>query len=203
MDCLSAVQSCPPPRLPSPSLCAMWLLADLNESRQISKQQLLLPSFSLTRRNLLTNADCSVMFGLKCLTCVPLFTFNLKFISTDSFAHTSRTCRRIVLNTVSASTYAVSLSLSFFFLFFSPSLCRSTHQGLREEGERAGSQRQNYVRPGHKGTVSIFIAAEADLMFMFLALSWYPLGLNVFHPRLCRCPSDRLHAVVRCNLALM
>lgn len=45
----------PPPR-------AVWFLAELNETRQISKQQLPLQSCSLTRRNLLTNADCCVMF---------------------------------------------------------------------------------------------------------------------------------------------
>lgn len=38
------------------------------------------------------------------------------------------------------------------FLVF-PS-CRSSHQGVWEEREREGSQRQNYVRPWHKGRVN-------------------------------------------------
>lgn len=84
--------------------------------------------------------------------------------------------------------------------------CRSSHQGVWEEGECEGGQRQNHVSPWHKGTVNIFISCILFLfcyLCPFLTLSWPFRRLNLLPPLLSRCPSDRLRSAAWCILALI
>lgn len=65
------------------------------------------------------------------------------------------------------SLLALDYSHIKYMLFLSHFKCfRSSHQGVREEGECEGSQRQNYVCPWHKGTVNSFITVKMDSMCM-------------------------------------
>lgn len=89
---------------------------------------------SLVAYNLLTNADCCVMFN----------GFNL--CSTFTFHPCPLTALTYLL------THTDNKPIGCLVLLYS---LRSTHKGLRKAGEREGSQRQNNVSPWHQGTVNL------------------------------------------------
>ena len=104
------------------------------------RKQLLLESYPL-HCNLLTNADC-------CVICNKMGVSHLIFVfmNTDSLTHWT--------HSPSVPVFNVSLLRP----------CRSSHQGVWEEGECEGSQGQNHVCPRHKGTVNSFIIVKMDSM---------------------------------------